>query len=369
MRAAFLHDWLTVFAGSERVLEHMLELQPESPVFTMVHAPKEFEGTGIARHPVRTSILQRFPKATERYRMLLPVMPLLVEQFDLSDFDLVVSNVKAVCHGALTAPHQVHVAYVNRPMRYAWDSYHQELRVRGLDRGLKGALARPLYHYLRMWDHQAMQRPDVLAANSRYVQAMVRKYYGRDAEVIYPPVEVEEFSCTEDRDDYFVTVSRLVPYKRADVVVRAFNELGLPLKVIGSGPLEERFRAMARPNVEILGWVSREELRRLVQRARAMVFAAEEEFGIAPVEALAAGAPVIAYARGGVTETVVPFESGILFDEQTPQSLAEAVREVASGNHRFEPERLREQAERFAPARFEREMAGLLERSISGRRR
>ena len=352
-------------AGSEQVLDAMLECYPGSPVFALVDDPAAFDpGSYIARAEVRTSFIQRLPKATTAYRLYLPFMPFAVEQFDLDGFEVVVSNVKAVAHGALTGPGQLHVAYVNRPMRYAWDLYHQEVRDFGRRSRVKGPLARIILHYLRLWDREAMQRPDVLATNSRTVQALVWKYYRRDTEVIHPPVNVDSFSPSRDRADYFVSVARLVPYKRVDVVVRAFNELGLPLKVIGDGPLEDRLRALAKPNVEFLGWIPTIEVRRHLERARALVFAADEEFGIAPVEAQAAGAPVIAYGKGGATETVVEGETGILFPAQSPASLAEAVRAFVSGRYRFRVEAIRTNAERFSRQRFQERFSSFLDRSL-----
>ena len=364
MRTALVHDWLTTRAGSERVLESMLELFPANRVFTLLGKREAFAESPLHTADVETSFMQRLPGARTRYRSYLPLMPLAIEQFDLSDFDLVVSNVKAVSHGVITRPDQLHVAYVNRPMRYAWDLYHEELRAFRLTGGLRSALARVFLHYLRLWDQQAMRRPDVIAVNSRAVQRMVAKYHRRKAEVIHPPVDVGEFECDGQRDGYYVTLARLVPYKRVDLVVGAFNRLGLPLKVIGDGPMEGRIRATARPNVEFLGWIPRSQVRSHLQATRALVFAANEEFGIAPVEAQAAGAPVIAFAGGGATETVIHGETGILFPEQTVDSVVDAVRAFESGDYRFDPERLRENAERFSVDRFRERFSRLVDRSM-----
>lgn len=353
MRLAFVHDWLTVYAGSERVLSSMSRSSTSSPIFTLLHRPDAFSGTDLEGRAVRTSFLQRLPAQGERYRYLLPLMPLAVEQFDLRGFDVVVSNVKAVGHGVLTSPDQLHVAYVNRPMRYAWDLYQHELSSAGLKKGMKGGVARLFYHYLRLWDQLAMQRPDVLHVNSRLVQAMLRKYHRRTAKVIYPPVDVDDFMCTEDKDDYFISVARLVPYKRVDLVVKAFNGLGMPLRVIGDGPQAAALHALARPNIEFLGWIDRAQLIREVEGARALVFAAEEEFGIAPVEAQAAGTPVIAFGRGGALETILDGTTGVLFHKQTADAIVDAVRDFDSHSSAFSPSALRGNAERFSKDRFE----------------
>ena len=363
-RTAIVHDWLTPRAGTEMVLEAMLEAFPTSPVNALVYVPADFRDSPIRHASVRTSFMQRLPKAGSKYRSYLPLMPVAVEQFDVTEADVVISNVKAVAHGVLSTPDQFHLAYLNRTMRYAWDQYHQELKSFGVDRGVKGAIARAVYHYLRLWDFQAMQRPDVVVANSRYVARRVEKVYRRKPEVVYPPVEVEGIPLVEAKDERYVTVTRLVPYKRVDVVVRAFNELGAPIDVIGDGPLEAKLRAMARPNIRFHGWLPREELLLHVRRARAMVYTAEEEFGIAPVEAQAAGTPVIAYGGGALPETVLPGETGILFAEQSPRDLVNAVKEFESGAHPFAPERLREHAERFSAARFRSELSELIDRGL-----
>jgi glycosyltransferase involved in cell wall biosynthesis len=363
VRIAFVHEWIDVMAGSEAVLEAEVELFPGSPVFLLTLDPAAVKGTEIGRHPVRTSFLDRFPGARTKFRFFLPLMPIAVEQFDLDGFDVVVSNTKAVAHGALTSPAQLHVAYFNRTMRYAWDLYQPELRDAGMATGSKSLIAKVAFHYLRMWDAQAMQRPDVIVANSEFVRRRIRKHYRREARVIHPPVNVDGFSWTAPKEDFYVVVSRLVPYKRVDLAVRAFSRMRLPLKVIGSGPSEKRLRGMAGPTVEFLGWRPGADVRDHVERARAFVLPGQEDFGIAQVEAQAAGTPVIAQAVGGALETVVPGETGVLFSDPTVDCLVEAVRRFESDGDRFEAERIRRNAERFGRKRFQEEFSELLERT------
>jgi glycosyltransferase involved in cell wall biosynthesis len=360
-RTAIVHDWLVVRAGAERVLDAILELHPGSPVFTLVHDRKSFEGSELARHPVCTSFLQRLPRARSWYRQYLPLMPVALEQFDLTAFDIVISSTQAVAHGVVTDPAQLHLAYFNRTMRYAWDLYHQELKGFGVDHGVKGQIARLAYHYIRLWDYQAFQRPDVIVANSRYAARRIQKYYRRDAQVIYPPVDIGGWPLREGRGDWYVASSRLVPHKRMDVVVAAFSRLRLPLKVLGDGPLRERLAQDAGPNVEFVGWLRGAELRECIGGARALVTAADEEFGIAAVEAQAAGRPVIGYAGCGLSEIVQPGETGLLFERPTVDSLMEAVRAYESGEFHFDPERIRANAERFDRPRFQRELGALLD--------
>jgi len=363
VRTAILHDWLVVNGGAERVLDAILELHPGSPVFTLVYDRAGFAGTELARHPVETSFVRRLPRATRRYRHYLPLMPIAVEQFDLGSFDVVISSTQAVVHGAITGPSQLHVAYVNRTMRYAWDLYHQDLKAFGVDRGLRGAAARIAYHYLRLWDYQAFHRPDVIVANSRYSARRIQKLYRRHAEVIYPPVDVGAWRIEEGPGNWYLAVSRLVPYKRMDIVVHAFSAMGLPLKVVGDGPLRERLQTEAGPNVEFMGWLQGKELHDCFSGAIALVTAADEDFGIAAVEAQASGRPVIGYGGCGLAETVKHGETGILFERPTVDSLLTSLKAYEAEEFRFDRERIRANAEQFDRSRFQRELAALLDES------
>jgi glycosyltransferase involved in cell wall biosynthesis len=276
-------------------------------------------------------------------------MPLAVEQFDLSGYDLIISSSHAVAKGVLTGPHQLHLSYVHTPVRYAWELQHQYLQ---RQTGLKGGVTRLILHYLRLWDLASAQRVDRFMANSGFVARRIEKCYRRPATVIYPPVDVQRFRPDLPRADFYLMVSRFVPYKRVDLTVQAFNRLGLPLVVIGDGPLWSEIGAIANPNIQLLGTQPDAVIEDYMQRCRALVFPAEEDFGITPVEAQAAGAPVIAYGRGGVRETVIEGTTGCFFAEQTVESLAAAIKTVEAGRYQFESAQLRQNAERFSIERF-----------------
>lgn len=362
MRVAFIHDWLTVYAGAEKVLEAVLELYPGAPVYTLLYQQENFKGTRIAEHPVHSSFIERLPKGREKYRAYLPLMPLAIEQFDLSGYDVVISSSHAVAKGVLTRADQLHISYVHTPIRYAWDLQFQYLKEAGIERGLKSTIARLILHYIRLWDVASANRVDVFVANSHYVARRIWKVYRREARVIYPPVDADRFTPRSQREDFYLTLSRFVPYKKIDLIVEAFTRLGLPLVVIGDGPDFDKVKRFAGPNVKLLGYQPDSVVKDYMERCKAFVFAAEEDFGITPVEAQAAGAPVIAYGKGGVTETVIPGETGIFFREQTVESLSEAMQEFETGKYRFDPERIRENAEHFSKARFQREFSELVER-------
>jgi len=362
MRLVFVHDWLAVYAGAEKVLEAALELYPDAPIYTLVYCKERFENTRIKEHLVHTSFIERLPKGREKYRAYLPLMPFAIEQFNLSDYDVVVSSSHSVAKGVLTRADQLHVSYVHTPIRYAWDLQFQYLKEVGIEHGLKSVIARLILHYIRLWDVASANLVDVFVANSHYVARRIWKVYRREARVIYPPVDVDRFTPRSQREDFYLTLSRLVPYKKIDLIVEAFTRLGLPLVVIGDGPDFDKVKRFAGPNVQLLGYQPDSVVKDYMERCKAFVFAAEEDFGITPVEAQAAGAPVIAYGKGGVTETVVPGETGIFFHEQTVESLSEAVQEFETGKYRFDLERIRENAERFSKARFQREFSELVER-------
>jgi len=349
MRVELVHDWLTVLAGSERVLAAMAAVYPDAPIHTLVHDPRGTAGTVFAERDIRTSFTQRLPLARTRYRAYLPLMPFAVEQLDVSDAEAVVSSHHAVAHGVVTRADQLHVAYMHTPVRYAWDLYHEHDREL---RGLKRWAARGVLHYLRLWDQTAAQRVDRFFANSKYVANRVWKRYRRRAEVIYPPVDVERFTPADHRDDFYLHVGRLVPYKRVDVVVEAFRQLDRPLVVIGDGPQRKRIEKRAGPNVTFRQGVDDAGVAAAMGRCRALVFAAEEDFGIVPVEAMAAGAPVIGYARGGLLETVEAGKTGVFFDQRTPEAVAAAVRGFEAQATCYHPGLIREHAQRFAKDRF-----------------
>lgn len=361
MKIAVIHEWLVTYAGSERVCEQMLLLYPEADLFSLVDfLPKDLRYF-IQDRPVHTSLLQHLPFARKKFRHYLPLMPFAVEQFDLSEYDLVLSSHHAVAKGVLTRADQLHISYVHTPVRYAWDLQQQYLKEAGLQRGLGGLAVQAVLHYLRLWDLSSAQRVDHFVANSHYVARRIWKTYRRRATVIYPPVAVDRFQPKAQREDFYLTIARFVPYKRVDLVVEAFTRLGLPLVVIGDGADFDRIRALAGPHVRLLGHQSDAVVEDHLQRCKAFVYAAAEDFGITAVEAQAAGAPVIAYGKGGLTETVIPGKTGLFFPQQTVESLMEAVKCFKSNSDLFQVEELRQNAERFAPERFQQRFREFVE--------
>lgn len=363
-KIAIVHEWFTTIAGSEKVVEQILHLFPQADVFAVYADPETVRTTKFLQgRRVESSFIGKLPRASKSYRSYLPLMPLAVEQFDLSGYDIVISSAHAVSKGVLTGPDQLHISYVHSPIRYAWDLQHQYLRESGLDRGLKGWLARWLLHKIRIWDYRTAAGVDHFVANSRFIGRRIRKVYGRDSDVIYPPVDVAAFDFYEQKQDYYLTASRLVPYKRMDLIVQAFAQMPeKTLVVIGDGPDMPKLRALATPNVTLLGFQPFDQLRHHMQQAKAFVFAAEEDFGITPVEAQACGTPVIAYGKGGSLETVVDTSdsnkaTGIWFREQTVESLVHAVQRFEALPLAIDPEVCRAHAERFSIERFRAEFS------------
>lgn len=362
MRIAFVHEWLVTYAGSEKVLEAMLQEYPEADVFCLVDfLPDEHRGTLCAKPPT-TSFLQKFPFARRQYKNLLPLMPLAIEQFDVSGYDVVISNSHAVAKGVITGPDQLHICYCYTPMRYAWDLQHQYLRESGISRGLRSALARWYLHRMRIWDVRTASGVDHYIACSNYIARRIKKAYRRNATVIYPNVAVEEFSLGTKKGDFYVTASRMVPYKKMRLIVEAFAKMPeRKLVVIGAGPQFQESKAIATPNVQMLGYQPAEVLRQKLQAAKAFIFAAEEDFGIAPLEAQACGTPVLAFGRGGACETVVNGVTGLHFHEQTTDAICDAVDRFEAGALRFDPMRLRAHAEQFSTASFRKQFRNFVE--------
>jgi glycosyltransferase involved in cell wall biosynthesis len=365
MRVALVHDWLTGMRGGERVLEALVELFPSATIHTLVHVPGSVS-PAIEARPIRTSFLQRMPGAPSRFRQYLPLFPLAVARLDLRGYDLVLATSHCVALGARPPAGGRHVVYLFTPMRYAWDLQAEYLR--GLPPGARQA-TRLALAVLRRWDRRAGRRAGELACISRHVSQRVRRVYGREARVIYPPVRTNLFRPAPEgasEDGAFLCVSALTPYKRLDVAVDAFTRLHRPLVVIGTGPEAARLRARAGPTVRFLGWQDDAALREAYARCRGFVFPGEEEFGIAPLEAMAAGRPVIAYARGALTETCVDGVTGIFFDTQSAESLVEALARFEA--IRWRPEAIRAHALRFGEAAFQAEMRAFLEiGAVSGR--
>jgi glycosyltransferase involved in cell wall biosynthesis len=364
-RVAIVHEWPVRYVGSEQVVAAMLEVVPQADLYALVHDPEGLRGTPLARVPVRTSFIQRLPGASKRYQSYLPLMPLAVEQFDLRGYDVVISSSHAVAKGVLTRADQLHVSYVYTPLRYAWDLYQDYLAGSGITRGVKSWAVRAVLHYVRLWDAAAANRVDAYLTLSDYVARRIWRAYRRPARVIYPPVNVERYRPDLPREGFFVAVSRLVPYKRMGLIVEAFTRMGKPLVVIGEGSELGEVRRMAGPNVKLLGYQPDTVVADYLQRAKAFIFAAEEDFGIAPVEAQAAGCPVIAYGKGGARETIVGWPAreatGVFFDAQTPEALEMAVKLFEAHKDEFEPEACRRNAERFGQGRFQHEFRATVE--------
>jgi len=360
MKVAIVHDWLISYAGSERVLEQMLKCYPDADLFAVVDFLPEGQRKFIMNKPVTTTCIQHYPFARRLYQKYLFKMPLAIEQLDLSGYDLIISSSHAVAKGVITGPNQLHLCYINTPIRYAWDMQNQYLEESGLIRGPLSWAARRMLFSIRQWDVRTANGVEAFVANSQFIARRVWKVYRREASVIYPPVDVERFALWEKKEDFYLTASRLTPYKKVDLIVRAFA--GMPdrrLVVIGDGPEMKKVRHDARPNVTILGYQPSDVLADYMQRARAFIFAAEEDFGIVPVEAQACGTPVIAFGVGGATETVRDRTTGVFFGEQTVESLTEAICRFETMS--IDPHACRANAVRFAPERFRQEFSAFVE--------
>ncbi|HVW00087.1 MAG TPA: glycosyltransferase family 4 protein [Planctomycetaceae bacterium] len=361
MKTAVVLDWIAQYGGAEKVVEQLLASYPESDLYALVDALTEEHRRFLQGRPVQTCFIQRWKFLRKRFRNLLPLMPLLIEQYDLGKYDVVISSSHAIAKGVLTRCDQLHVCYIHTPVRYAWDLQHEYLNLHGKSRGIVGMITRAVLHYLRMWDRMSADRPDLYVTNSKYVARRVRKTYSRPSVVIYPPVDVEAFSVGTTKENFYVTAQRMVPYKRVDLIVEAFTAMpDRELVVIGEGPEYKRVAAKAGPNVKLLGYQPQEVLCDYLQRAKAYVFAADEDFGISPVEAQACGTPVIAYGVGGVTESVIDGVTGTFFGEQTAASLIDAVQRFERQAPDFDPRVIRAQAERFSNARFRSEFEQLM---------
>ncbi|CAN7643120.1 glycosyltransferase family 4 protein [Caballeronia sp. LjRoot29] len=354
-RVAIVHDWLVAFAGAEKVLEQIVICFPDADLFSVVDFMEE--RTWMRGKKVTTSFIQKLPQAKKRYRSYLPLMPLAIEQLDVSGYDLVISSSHAVAKGILTGPDQIHVSYVHSPIRYAWDLQHQYLQQSNLTAGVKSLLARMVLHYVRNWDIRTSNSVDHFIANSAFIARRIHKVYHRDSHVIFPPVDVEAFGLCGEKEDFYLTASRMVPYKKVDLIVEAFAKMPeRKLVVIGDGPDMRKIREKATPNVEIMGYQPFSVLQEKMQRAKAFVFAAEEDFGISVVEAQACGTPVIAYGKGGALETVLDSShacpTGLFFDEQTTDAIIDAVEGFELGAVQINPADCRANAERFSIKHF-----------------
>lgn len=371
-RIAIVHDWCPDFRGGERVLAELCKIFKGAEVFTLFDfLPPDLKKRHFPDVVFHTSIANRIPKVHRFYRSLFPICPFLMEQFDVTGFDAVISSSAAYARGVLTRPDQPHLCYVHSPIRYAWDEQFSYLRQGGLGYGPKGLLFRYLMHRLRIWDVRTSHGPDLTLANSNYVRARIKRIYGIDAQVVFPPVDLDEVELTPNKADYYVTASFLAPYKRTDLVIDAFNAMpARRLIVVGDGQQVRQLKALANPNVEFTGFLPREEYVRTVAEAQALVFAGCEDFGIALAEAQAYGTPLIAFGRGGAADIVRPLgmtekPTGILFDRQSADAVIEAVERFESSREAILAAACRENAARFSAARFAREIAAAFEAAVA----
>lgn len=360
MKLALIHDHLNQIGGAERVLLTLTDVFPGAPIHTLLYDPHKiadfFHGCDV-----RTSFIERLPGGRRYFKWFLPFMPTAFESFDLSNFDVILSSSSALSKGVIAHPHQLHVCYCHTPTRYLWSDTHEYLEKLPQNRFVKTVLPMLLTR-LRMWDYQSAQRVDRFIANSRWVATRIKKYYGRESDIIYPPVDTRYFRVGQGEGGYYILVSRLRPYKKVDLAIEAFNRLKLPLVIAGTGEDEARLRAMAGPTISFRGAVSEAEKRELLARAVAFVHPQEEDFGITPVEAMAAGRPVIAFRRGGATETVVEHETGVFFDEQSWEGIADAVLRFRAAKN-WNPARIRQHAEQFDTSIFRERLRTYVERA------
>ncbi|MFA6534018.1 MAG: glycosyltransferase [Patescibacteria group bacterium] len=358
MKVALVHDHLVQYGGAERVLKALQELFPAAPIYTLLYDPKTM-GNDFIKKDIHTSFLQSWPWSVKKFQWYLPLMPTATESHDLSGFDLVISSTSAMAKGVVTGPKTLHLCYCHTPTRYLWTDTHNYLRDYPTSSLVK-RLGSFYLSWLRNWDQLAAGRVDHFIANSHNVAGRINKYYRRESEVIYPPVEVEKFYIADQLNHYFLAGGRLVPYKRFDIIIQAFNKLGIPLKIFGTGPEEAKLRKLARPHIEFLGKVSDQKKAELYAHCLAFINPQEEDFGITAVEAMAAGRPVIAYPAGGALETVVPGVTGEFFEEQTWESLGDAV--IRFKPEKYDSQKIRSQAEKFSSAAFKRRLGDYVEK-------
>lgn len=369
MKIAIVCDWLITYAGAERFLEELLVCFPEADIFAVVDFLAPENRHFLQNKPVKTTFIQKLPFANKHYRAYLNLMPLAIEQLDLSAYDLIISSSHAVAKGVITGPDQTHISYVHSPMRYAWDLQHQYLKESGLNKGIKGYLAQCLLHKMRIWDQRTAHGVDHFIANSNYIARRIWKTYRREAEVIHPPVKTHLFKPAGKKENFYLTASRMVPYKKMDLIVASFAQMpDKKLIVIGDGPEMSKVKAQAASNIEILGYQSTEVMLDYMQRANAFVFAAEEDFGIVPVEAQACGTPVIAYGKGGALETVRGLETaqptGLFFAQQQAVDICAAVKEFETAQEQFTIENCVANAAQFSPEVFRQKIKKFVETAI-----
>lgn len=361
MKVAIVHYWLVSMRGGEAFINTLLDLFPDADIYTHVY-DKHAVSDKIAGRKISTTFIQNLPLSKHLYQSYLPFMPLALEQIDLRSYDLVISSESGPAKGVLTPLDCLHVCYCHTPMRYLWDMYHDYKNISG---PLKRIAMIPLFHYLRLWDTASAQRVDRFVANSKHVANRIKKIYRRNATVIHPPVDVQDFFVSEELDDFYLMVGQLVGYKRVDLAIRAFNRMQKPLIVIGEGEQYGMLNQIAGPNIKLMGRQPFSVVQEHYAKCQALIFPGEEDFGIVPVEAMASGRPVIAYGRGGALETVVEGETGIFFFKQSEEALIDAVNEFESNKNRFKPIVCRNRAKIFNIKRFQKEFLQFVELNLN----
>jgi glycosyltransferase involved in cell wall biosynthesis len=355
MKIAIVHEWLVNYAGSEKCVESFTNIWPDAEVFTLVDfLDDDLRKIILKGKKTHTSFIQHLPYTKKQHRKYLPLFPKAIESFKLKKYGLIISSSHSVAKGVRTKKSQLHICYCHSPMRYAWDEADYYLKEANLTSGLKGVLAKAVLKYLRNWDLRSAKNVNYFIANSEHIAKKIKRIYNRHADVIYPPVDTQKFSLVTEKEDFYLTASRLVPYKRIDLIVDAFaNMLDKRLVVIGSGPEKEKIQSKATPNIDVIGYQDFESLKNYMQKAKAFVFAAEEDFGIIVVEAMACGTPVIAGNFGGTAESVINGKTGILFPEQTVESVIEAVKQFEQISSELDYSFIREHSEKFSRITFE----------------
>lgn len=364
MKVAIVQEWLVTVGGSDKVVKAILDVFPDADIYTLVAKKEVCDELGIPWEKVHTSFIQKMPLGTKKHRAYLPLFPFAIEQFDLRGYDVVISSSHCVAKGVLTKADQLHICYCHSPIRYCWDMYNEYLEESHLDKGFKSWLVRLMLHPIRQFDAIAGSRVDYYISNSDYVGQRIRKTYRRKATTIHPNIDISNFELCNDKKEYYLASSRLVAYKKIDTIIEAFNQMpDKKLVVIGGGPNLEAYRKLANANVTVMGYQPFDVLKDKMQHAKAFVFAADEDFGMIPIEAQSCGTPVIAYGHGGSLETVNGGKTGLFFDEQTPEAIVEAVnRFEAMGSQPFAPADCRQWAEGFSEERFKREIKEFVEK-------
>lgn len=363
MKVAIVQEWLVTVGGSDKVVKAILDVFPDADIYTLVARKEVCDELGIPWEKVHTSFIQKMPLGTKKHRAYLPLFPFAIEQFDLRGYDVVISSSHCVAKGVLTKADQLHICYCHSPIRYCWDMYNEYLEESHLDKGFKSWLVRLMLHPIRQFDAIAGSRVDYYISNSDYVGQRIRKTYRRKATTIHPNIDISNFELCNDKKEYYLASSRLVAYKKIDTIIEAFNQMpDKKLVVIGGGPNLEAYRKLANANVTVMGYQPFDVLKDKMQHAKAFVFAADEDFGMIPIEAQSCGTPVIAYGHGGSLETVNGGKTGLFFYEQTPEAIVEAVNKFeAMGSQPFAPADCRQWAEGFSEERFKREIKEFVE--------